>query len=272
MKQRMVLIASVLVGLMAFWLTRQYFQARLRTIEEERMRILASVKQTDVVAVGRDMPAGTVILRKDLKAKPSFERDISKDTILPEDVDQIVGKKLKISLSMADTLLWSYVDVPFRPGSGLAPMVNPKMRAISMSIGGASAVSGLIQPNDRVDVLGSFMLPVKGNAQQLEAVTLTVLQDVTVLAVGQTLGKAGEGGSRANTGYSTVTFEVTPREAELLAFAENMKGRLTLTLRNPSDPDYVSTLPSVNFEMLEKELPVLNTFRQEVIRHKGPQP
>ncbi len=271
MKQRMVLIVSVLVGLAAFWLTRQYFQARLQTIEKERERILASVKQTDVVAVARDLPAGTVILRKDLRAKASFERDISKDTVLPADVDQIVGKKTKISLSTADTLLWSYVDVPYRPGSGLAPMINPKMRAISMSIGGAAAVSGLIQPNDRVDVLGSFMLPARSNPQQLEAVTLTVLQDVTVLAVGQTLGKAGEGAGRASSGYSTVTFEVTPREAELLAFAENMKGHLTLTLRNPGDPDYVSELPEVNFEMLERVLPELNRHRQEVIRHKGPQ-
>ncbi len=271
MKQRMVLVISVLVGLLAFWLTRQYFQSRLERIEEERQRILASVRQTDVVAVGHEMPAGTVIQRKDLKAKPSFERDISKDTILPDDFDQIIGKKLKISMSTGDTLLWSYVDVPYRPGSGLAPMINQKMRAISMSIGGSAAVSGLIQPNDRVDVLGSFMLPSKANPQVLEAVTLTVLQDVSVLAVGQTLGKAGEG-ARAGSGYSTVTFEVTPREAELLAFAENMKGRLTLTLRNPGDPDYVSTLPEVNFDLLERVLPELNKHRQEVIRHKGPQP
>lgn len=271
MKQRMVLIISTVMGLLAFWLTREYFQARLDAIERERNRILSSVRQTDVVAAGRDLPAGTLVLRKDLKLKPSFERDISKDTILPEDVDQIAGKKLKISMSRGDTLMWSYVDVPYRPGSGLAPMISPKMRAISISIGGAAAVSGLIRPNDRVDVLGSFMLPSRSNPQQLEAVTLTVLQDVSVIAVGQMLGKAGEGG-RASAGYSTVTFEVTPREAELLAFTENMKGRLTLTLRNPGDPDYVSTLPTVNFEMLERELPELNRYRQDVIRHKGTQP
>ena len=271
MKQRIVLVISVLVGLLAFWLTHEYLQSKLDQIKSERDQIMASLHPTDVVAVGREMPAGTVIQRKDLKGKPSFERDISKDTVVPDDVDQIIGKKLKISMSTGDTVLWSYVDVPYRPGSGLAPMINQKMRAISMSIGGSAAVSGLIQPNDRVDVLGSFMLPSKANPQVLEAVTLTVLQDVSVLAVGQTLGKAGEG-ARVGSGYSTVTFEVTPREAELLAFAENMKGRLTLTLRNPGDPDYVSALPEVNFEMLERVLPELNKHRQEVIRHKGPQP
>jgi pilus assembly protein CpaB len=134
-------------------------------------------------------------------------------------------------------------------------------------------VSGLVQPNDRVDVLGSFMLPSKTNPQQMEAVTLTVLQDVSVLATGQMLGKPmGDASDRARmgmTGYSTVTFEVTPREAELLAFVENMKGRLTLTLRNPADGSYEKDLPEINFDMLEKELPQLNAYRQDEIRRKG---
>jgi pilus assembly protein CpaB len=146
------------------------------------------------------------------------------------------------------------------------------MRAISISIGGAAGVSGLVQPSDRVDVLGSFSFPSRRNAQQMEWVTLTVLQDVTVLATGQTLGKqAGEGleRSRAASGYSTITVEVTPREAELLVFVENMRGHLTLSLRNPSDVTFERDLPEINFDMLEKELPELNAFRQQKIRHKG---
>ena len=273
MKQRIVLIISVIVGLLAFWMTRAYFQSRLKSIEDERNRIMASVKQSPVLAAFRDLPAGTVLKREDLATKPSLERDISDDTLLPAGLEVVLGKKLRIGLTRGQTLLYSYVDLPSRPGSGLAPMINLRMRAISMSIGGAAAVSGLVQPNDRVDVLGSFMLPSKTNPQQMEAVTLTVLQDVTVLATGQTLAKSsGEGSDRMrqpSTGYSTVTFEVTPREAELLAFAENMRGHLTLSLRNPGDVSYEKDLPEVNFDMLEKELPLLNTYRQDEIRHKG---
>jgi Flp pilus assembly protein CpaB len=74
---------------------------------------------------------------------------------------------------------------------------------------------------------------------------------------------------RTSTGYNTVTFEVTPREAELLVFVENMKGHLTLTLRNPADVSYEMSLPTVDFNMLEQEIPTLNKYRQEIIRHKG---
>jgi Flp pilus assembly protein CpaB len=120
--------------------------------------------------------------------------------------------------------------------------------------------------------MGSFSFPSRKNPQQMEWVTLTVLQDVTVLATGQTLGKqVGEGNerSRPSAGYSTITVEVTPREAELLVFVENIRGHLTLSLRNPSDVSFERDLPEINFDMLEKELPELNTFRQQKIRHKG---
>lgn len=272
MKQRMVLIVSVIIGVLAFWLTREYFHARLSDIEKERERLLSSERRGEVLASKRALPEGTVLQKKDLAIKATLAREIGKNTVLPADLDQILGKKLKYSMDAEETLLWSYVDVPFRPGSGLGPMITPGMRAISMSIGGAAGVSGLVQPNDRVDVLGSFSFPSAKNPQQVEAVTLTVLQDVTVVATGQQLAKPGLDSpdrGRASTGYSTVTLEVTPREAELLVFVESMRGHLTLSLRNPSDVSFERDLPQINFEMLERELPDLNAYRQQKIRHKG---
>lgn len=270
MKQRMVLIISVVVGLLAFWMTRSYFQARLAEIEQERARVFASEKRVDVLAARKDVPAGTLLQKKDLAAKSIPGREVSKNTILVEDQDRVFNKKLKYSMDMGETLMWSYVDVPYRPGSGLAPTIPKEMRAISIAISGPAGVSGLLQPNDRVDVLGSFSFPSRKDPAKTEWVTLTLLQDVTILATGQTLGKSETADrSRMNSGYSAVTVEVTPREAELLTFVENMRGHLTLSLRNPEDVSYEKNLPEVNFDMLERELPELNSFRQQIIRHKG---
>jgi len=272
MKQRMVLVISVVVGLLAFWMTQRYFHVRMAELDKERELLFASEKRVDVLAAGRELPAGTVLLKKDLVAKSLAGRDVSKNTIPVEELDRILGKKLKYSMDAAETLMWSYVDVPFRPGSGLAPVINKGMRAISISIGGAAGVSGLVQPNDRVDVLGSFTFPSRTDPTKVEWVTLTVLQDVTILATGQTLGKTDLGDrSKASTGYSTVTVETTPREAELLVFVENMRGHLTLALRNPEDVSYEKNLPEVNFNMLEREMPDLNAYRQQIIRHKSGQ-
>jgi pilus assembly protein CpaB len=142
------------------------------------------------------------------------------------------------------------------------------MRALSISVSGAASVSGMVQPNDRVDVLGTFSFPAEGVQGEMESVTLTVLQDVTVLAVGNQLSRRPTDRARRSGGYSTVTLEITPREAELLVFAEQVKGRLVLSLRNASDVSFESDLPSVNFEQLQTTLPDMNRFRQQNIRHK----
>lgn len=270
MKQRMVLIISVVVGLLAFGLTQGYFNKKMADLEKERAQLMSSEKLVDVVAAKRDLPAGTILIKTDLSTKSIPGRNVSKDTILPADQNRFLGKKLKQPLDKGETLMWSYVDVPFRPGSGLAPVITPGRRAISISISGAAGVSGLIQPNDRVDVLGSFTFPSRKDPDKTEWVTLTVLQDVSVLATGQTLGKSELGDrSRSSSGYSTVTLEVTLREAELLVFAENMRGHLTLALRNPEDVSFKENMPEVNFAMLEAEIPILNAERQTSIRYKG---
>ena len=63
--------------------------------------------------------------------------------------------------------------------------------------------------------------------------------------------------------YSTVTLEVTPREAEMLAFAEQMRGRLSLSLRNRSDVSYEKELPQVDFAKIRSEIEDLNQKRQQ---------
>jgi Flp pilus assembly protein CpaB len=153
---------------------------------------------------------------------------------------------------------------------GLAHLVQSGMRAISLSVGGSSAVSGMVQPNDRVDVLGTFTMASKTVPGEMETVTLTVLQDVTVLATGQRMANqaVARRGIAQASGYSTVTLEVTPREAELLVFAEEVKGRLVLSLRNPADVSFESDLPEIDFEHIEKRLRELNLYRQRNIRHK----
>ena len=48
----------------------------------------------------------------------------------------------------------------------------------------------------------------------------------------------------------------------MLVFAQQMKGRLFLTLRNPSDLHFEEKLPRVDFRRIEEELEDLNAQRQ----------
>jgi pilus assembly protein CpaB len=151
-------------------------------------------------------------------------------------------------------------------GLSLASLIQNKMRAISIPVAGSSAVSGMVQPGDYVDILGTFTLPSKKTPGESEIATLTLLQNVTVLATGQKMAKTAEQKGAAASSYSSITVEVTPREAELLVFAQQLQGRLTMTLRNPSDNSDDRDLPEVNFEHIEKKLPEYNNIRQKDIR------
>ena len=103
-----------------------------------------------------------------------------------------------------------------------------------------------------------------GNLKKGDLVTCTLLQNVLVLATGRDTAKSMTRNLGTNVqGYSTVTLEVTPREAEMLAFAEQIKGRLVLTLRNRNDTSTEKELPNVDFEKIRSEIEVLNLKRQQ---------
>src|ERR1039457_6211917 len=90
MKQKMVLVISILVGLAALWLTNEYLQAKRRDIEAIKNQLYAGARKVDVVCAGHDLPADTVLQKSDLRAKESFEREVGKNIVRPEDVDQII--------------------------------------------------------------------------------------------------------------------------------------------------------------------------------------
>jgi len=270
MKQKLIPIISIIVGVLAFLLTSQFIQKKREEYDKLIKNFYAKTELVQVLAARSDLPRGTKLQREDMATTDIPKRSMPELCITSADVKLAMSRKTMRELRRGEMILWSDLEGGDPSSQGLAPSVQEKLRAISLNISGAAGVSGMVRPNDRVDVLGTFSFPSKSIPGEMETVTLTVLQDVTVLATGQEMAKdiAASRSRRSNTGYSTVTVEVTPREAELLVFAQQLQGSLTLSLRNPSDQSYESSLPSVNFEKLEDSLPELNKFRQQNIRHK----
>lgn len=111
-------------------------------------------------------------------------------------------------------------------GLGLAPLIPPGMRALSVRVNDVVGVAGFLLPGMRVDVL------VTGRAASAsDTVTQTVLQNIAVLSAGQTVETDGK-----STAITTpvVTLLVTPSDAEALTLATN-EGRIQLVLRNSTD-------------------------------------
>ncbi|MBM4148721.1 MAG: Flp pilus assembly protein CpaB [Lentisphaerae bacterium] len=269
MKQKIVPIVAIVVGVLAFLLTFQYLRGKHNEYEQMRRDFYKNARQIDVIVANEDIPEGTILARKDLRKKTVYEMETSVrgHVVTADDADMLIGRRTLFRVAKGEAMFWSDIEGGASAAT-LAVLVRPGLRAVSLAVGGASAVSSLVQPNDRVDILGSFFFPSKKVEGEMETVTLTVLQDVSVLATGQELASQRSSRRSRNSNYSTVTVEVTPREAELLVFAQQMKGRLTLSLRNPSDVSFEKDLPEVDFSELETNLPALNLFRQKTIRHK----
>jgi pilus assembly protein CpaB len=99
-----------------------------------------------------------------------------------------------------------------------------------------SGIAGFVFPGDQVDLIVTYSIqdrPVPGQAPGTTGPLLehkiseTVLRNVRVIAIDQKLeSKPGEA-----TVAKTATFEVTPKESEIVALANEM-GKLSLSLRS----------------------------------------
>lgn len=115
-------------------------------------------------------------------------------------------------------------------GGVLAAIVPKGMRAVSTTISDKTAAGRMILPNDRVDVI---LIRRKQSRDGGESFTSdTLFHDIRVLAIGQQLDF--KDGRKTETGATTATLELTPRQSELLALA-NSSGEISLALRSIAD-------------------------------------
>ena len=266
MKQKIVLIAAVAAGLVAAILTRLYLSSKDSEIAAMKAKYAARYGKVEVLCYAEDVPSGTVLSKNQLLLRTVPEIGLRGQALKLENLGDVIGRKVMLSHRKLDVVFWADIEGGNPRDVGLAANVRKGMRAVSINASGAAAVSGMVNPNDHVDVIGTFTFPDEsGKREQAALVTCTILQNVLVLATGKTTAKMA---GRHNDGspqssYSTVTLEVTPRDAEMLAFAEQMRGRLTLSLRNRNDVSYEKELPQVDFAKIRAEIEELNLKRQQ---------
>ena len=263
MKRKIVLIASLVAGLIAAVLTRFYIAAKDAEVRDLKDSINRRYGTMEVLCYSKEIPSGTALQKSDLGVKSVPAIGMRGQALTVESVTDIVGKKVLIGHRRGDVVFWADVEGGNPAAQGLSADIKRQMRAVSINCTGAASVSGMVKPNDHVDVIGTFDLtdPAKASSKAKAIVTSTILQNVLVLAIGKQTAKTRAQDSAA--GYATVTLEVTPREAEMLAFAEQIKGRLVLTLRNRNDTSYEKELPKVDFEKIRAEIEELNLQRQQ---------
>lgn len=259
MKQKMLLLLAVLFGLIAFFLSYSHLNA-------EKRKIYSETETFYLIQMAKNKSAGEVILKEDVR-KVEIKRtrhDMESSREIPwSSVNNVIGRKLENSIVAGKTLQDNDLQLISQRNGGFTSVVRKGYRAVSIPVDVTSSVSNLIQPQDNVDVIGTFRFPDLKGDSALDTVTMTILQNVKVLAVGSRYSgyqADPEGGMRGS--YGTVTLMLLPHEVEMVIFA-SQKGRLSLSLRNYGETEIISDTPSVDFRKLEKELPKYNRIRRD---------
>ena len=271
MKQKLLLVAALFFGVLAFILT--YYQIKI-----ERDKALGAAQKVTLIKMKVTKVEDDKININDLEAVETkrFIIDAKRNPEVEwKDRNDIVGKALDVTVEKGEVLKWYQIKTEKAGrGEGLASLISkPKngkyYRAVSIPVDTISSVTNLIKPGHNVDIIGTFRFPEMKGDKSLDTLTLTILQCVHVLATGtQIANSSGPEAKGATKSYSTVTFEVTPKEAEMLIFATT-KGKLTLTLRNYEDSTIIKDLQSLNFKYLEDHIGDYTKEREELLFGAG---
>lgn len=267
MAKKKLLIAAVIVGGFAMMLMILYGNEVQKQTEE------ITANPHEVVVASRYIPAGATLERDSITTRTVPGQFLPANPLLASDIDIYLGQPVGQDIE-PDAMIMTSDFATLEVARTLAGRIPSQERAMTIPVDAISGVAGLLRPGDRVDILGTFpvhgeddLIPEAGGSDSIGYVTMSLLQNVTLLAVGQEISdiQARDQGGRGN--YSNVTLSLTPDEAELLVIAQT-RGNLMLLLRNRDDLETIPVTRTTLRNVLE-ELELINEVRQERVETRA---
>jgi pilus assembly protein CpaB len=191
--------------------------------------------QTSVGSTGNERGIPVVVAANDIQVGTKLGANDVRVIILPQSAvppgafsrpSQVLERGgAVLPISKGEFILSSKLAA-LNAGAGLPSMIPQGMRAVSVRVNDVVSVAGFVQPGTHVDVLATGNEG-GGNERQ----TITVLENVLVLAVGKSLDRNAAADAQT---APVITLAVSPDDAQKLALV-SQEGRIQLSLRNPVD-------------------------------------
>ncbi|MBR2082086.1 MAG: Flp pilus assembly protein CpaB [Elusimicrobiaceae bacterium] len=192
----------------------------------------------------RDIKEREVIKRDFVKTVPVPAAYLQKDAFTyttDADFKAIENAVARIQIPKGNQIS-KYAITSLSPEAGLSSKIPVQMRGFIIN-NIPIATAGLIKPDDNVDILLTFSAVMKNGTQQ--NVTVTLLQNVKVLGVGNDLGQGLDAKSASAlknkdedaSAYSdsvALALALSPRDAQYLALAQK-EGDISVILRSHGD-------------------------------------
>ena len=217
----LLLVLALGFGTAAAYLALSYIRNQTTPL------LSAESPKGQVVLAMKDLPVGAIIGEQDIHAVEWPGDAIPPGFLsLPEEV---IGRGVITPVKVNEPLLEGKLAAR-GAGGGLPTIITDGMRALSVRVDEVIAVAGFVIPGTRVDVL--LTKNVRG-----ENITRAILQNVVVLAAGQSIQTDAEGKPQT---VAVITVLLSPEHAEMLTLAAN-DGRIQMTLRHALDTVRVAT-------------------------------
>ena len=222
-----------------------------------------------ILIAAHPIPSGTLLRPEDVTWKEVPGAD-AKPTEIAHDEgadSKYLGALTTKEFAAGEPLLTSSLIKPGDRGF-LAALLAPGTRAVSIAVEATQSASGLLLPDNRVDIILTQTFENDADPAR-KSVGETILKNLRVIAVDRRLGPALAVAEKPLSLEASIpkiiTLEVTEREAETLMVASRL-GRLEVTVRSlgradagqPGQKDALVSLWAADVS------PALKTFKRAV--------
>ncbi len=194
------------------------------------------IETVDVLIVEKDIAIAGLVSERTLAWQSWPEESLNDNYITrtdtPDAIEVFSGSAARQPLFRGEPVTEAKL---VKPGTGgfLAAVLGRGRRAVTLKVDEAAGLAGLIYPGDRVDIVLTHQPPSLFGGEGGPEITSqqtaaeTILRDLRILAIDQVFEQEVE----KRVVAKTVTLEVDPQQAEVLALGRAM-GRLSLVLRS----------------------------------------
>ncbi len=238
--------AKLILGALIFGLLAAGFSYLYLTIREQEMLEAFRAREgrkIDVVVASRDLPQGAPINGNTMAIRQIPAELAYPDVVRPGEFTRYENNFLAKPLASGTPLLKTFVQQDV--AMDFSDTIDLGRRAMAIQVDEINSISGFIRPGNRIDLYARLASALKGRSAEGGDVVIPLLQNIKVLATGHDssddyVAKFIEGGQNRNPfTYTTMTVDVSPKEAAILATAID-KGSLVALLRNRKDQGLAS--------------------------------
>jgi len=226
MQSRMPILISIAAAIAAIVLMNLYIADLRQSFEPPRRQVLVA---------RHDVRAGALLAAEDVTPALKVKDSVPKFAIDWAQRGNYIGQKLASEVSEGDYVLATQFGAAAAGAARASEKIDAHSndRLFTLSLAGEASLEGAIRAEDRIDLLLTYTVlsaaeqaagAKTGASAQPLTVTVPLLDNVYVVYTGSF-------GSSPRGQYSSVTLLLTPDQAKLLTWAQNL-GKINVLLRN----------------------------------------